>query len=49
MFVSLFERSRPVGKRRDPPKVPSPEAKKLRKKKKEELSDPPYVPPEEEH
>ncbi len=25
----------------------SPEAKKLHKKKKEELSDPPYVPPEE--
>jgi hypothetical protein len=27
--------------------VSSPEAKKLCKKKKEELSDPPYVPPEE--
>jgi hypothetical protein len=38
-----------VGKRKDPPKVSSPEAKKLHKKKKEELSDPPYVPPEEEH
>jgi hypothetical protein len=32
---------------RDPPKASSPEAKKLPKKKKEELSDPPYVPPEE--
>jgi hypothetical protein len=29
--------------------VSSPEAEKLRKKKKEELSYPPYVPPEEEH
>ncbi len=37
----------PVGKKRDPPKVFSPEAKKLCKKKKEELSDPPYLPPEE--
>jgi hypothetical protein len=37
----------PVGKRKDPPKVSSQEAIKLRKKKKEELSDPPYVPPEE--
>ncbi len=27
----------------------SPKAKKLCKKKKEELSDPPYVPPEKEH
>jgi hypothetical protein len=27
----------------------SPEAKKLRKKKKEDLSDSPYVPPEEVH
>jgi hypothetical protein len=48
--VSLFEcYTRPVGKRRDPPKVSSPEAKKLCKKKKEELSDLPYVPPVEEH
>ena len=48
MFVSLFERyTHPVGKRRDPPKASSPEAKKQRKKKKDELSDPPYVPPEE--
>jgi hypothetical protein len=38
-----------VGKRRDPLKVSSPEAKKLRKKKKEELSDTPYVPPEKVH
>jgi hypothetical protein len=38
-----------VGKRKDPPKVSSPEAKKLSKKKKEGLSDPPYVPPEEVH
>ncbi len=50
MLVSLFTRyTHPVGKRRDPPKASSPEAKKLRKKKKEELSDPPYVPPEEVH
>jgi hypothetical protein len=48
LFVSLFEHyTHPVGKRRDPPKVSSPEAKKQRKKKKDELSDPPYVPPEE--
>ncbi len=48
MFVFLFEHyTRPVGKRRDPPKVFSPEEKKLPKKKKEELSDPLYVPPEE--
>ncbi len=48
MFVSLFEHyTRPVGKRKDPPKVSSPKAKKLLKKKKEDLSDPPYVPPEE--
>ncbi len=48
MFVSLFERyTHPVGKRRDPSKASSPEAKKQRKKKKEELSDPPYVSPEE--
>jgi hypothetical protein len=45
LFVSLFER--PCGKRRDPPNVSSPEAKKNRKKKKDELFDPPYVPPEE--
>jgi hypothetical protein len=37
----------PVGKRKDPQKVSSQEATKLRKKKKEELSDPSYVPPEE--
>jgi hypothetical protein len=50
LFVSLFERyTHPVGKRRDPPKASSPEAKKLCKKKKEELSDLPYVPPEEVH
>ena len=50
LFVSLFERyTHPVGKRRDPPKVSLPEAKKLHKKKKEELSDPPYVPPKEVH
>ncbi len=50
MFVSLFKHyTHPIGKRRDPPKVFSPEVKKLRKKKKEELSDPPYVPPEEVH
>jgi hypothetical protein len=48
MFVSLFEcYTHLVGNRRDPPKVSSPKAKKLCKKKKEELSDPPYVPPEE--
>ncbi len=48
MFVSLFERfTHPVGKRRDPPKASSPEAKKQRKKKKDELSDPPYEPPDE--
>jgi hypothetical protein len=29
--------------------VSSPKAKRLRKKKKEELSDPPYVPPDKEH
>ncbi len=39
--------TRQVGKRKVSPKVSSPEAKKLRKKKKEDLSDPPYVPPEE--
>ncbi len=50
LFVSLFEHyTHPFGKRRDPPKASSPEAKKLCKKKKEELSDPPYVPPEEVH
>jgi hypothetical protein len=50
LLFSLFEYyTRPVGKRRDPPKVSSPEVKKLHKKKKEELSDPPYVPPEEVH
>ncbi len=48
MFVSLFEYyTHPVGKKRDPSKASSPEAKKQRKKKKDELSDPPYVPPEE--
>ena len=48
MFVFLFEHyKRTVGKRKDSPKVSSPEATKLDKKKKEELSDPPYVPPEE--
>jgi hypothetical protein len=46
--LSLFERYiHAVGKRRDPPKASSPEAKKQCKKKKGELSDPPYVPPEE--
>jgi hypothetical protein len=45
LIVSLFEC--PYGKRRDPPKVSSPKAQKLRKKKKDELSDPPYLPPEE--
>jgi hypothetical protein len=45
LIVSLFER--PCGKRRDPPKVSSPKAQKLRKKKKDELSDHPYLPPEE--
>ena len=45
MIVSLFER--PCGKRRDPLKVSSPKAQKLCKKKKDELSDPPYLPPEE--
>jgi hypothetical protein len=50
LFVSLFEHyTHLVGKRRDPPKVSLPEAKKLRKKMKEELSDPTYVPPEEVH
>jgi hypothetical protein len=50
LFVSLFERyTCPVGKRKDPQKVSSLEAKKLCKKKKEELSDPPYVPPKEVH
>jgi hypothetical protein len=48
LFVSLFEHyTHPVGKRRDPPKGSSPEAKKQCKKKKDELSDPPNVPPEE--
>jgi hypothetical protein len=48
LFVSLFDcYTHPVGKRRDPPKASSPETKKQRKKKKDELSDPPYVPPEE--
>jgi hypothetical protein len=37
----------PVVKRKDPPKVSSQESIKLCKKKKEELSNPPYVPPEE--
>jgi hypothetical protein len=45
LIVSLFER--PCGTRRDPPKVSSPKAQKLRKKKKDELSDPLYLPPEE--
>ncbi len=45
MIVSLFER--PCGKRRDPPKVSSLKAQKLRKKKKDELSDPLYLPLEE--
>jgi hypothetical protein len=50
LFVLLFEHyTHQVGKRKDPPKASSPEAKKLCKKKKEELSDPPYVPPEEVH
>jgi hypothetical protein len=50
LFVSFFEHyTCPVGKRRDPPKVFSPEAKIKHKKKKEELSDPPYVSPEEVH
>ncbi len=49
MFISLFEHyTRPVDKRRDPQKVSSPEAKTLCKKKEKDLSDPPYVPPEEE-
>ncbi len=48
LFVSLFEHyTHLVGKRRDPPKASSPEAKTPCKKKKDELSDPPYVPPEE--
>jgi hypothetical protein len=48
LFVSLFEHyTRPVGKRKDPPKVSSLEAKKLHKKKKEDFSDPTYAPPEE--
>jgi hypothetical protein len=48
LFVSLFDHyTHPVGKRRDPPKASSPEAKKQPKKKKDELSDPLYVPPEE--
>jgi hypothetical protein len=50
LFVFLFEcYTHPVDKRRDPPKASSPEAKKLCKKKKEELSDPPYVPPDKVH
>jgi hypothetical protein len=51
LFVSSFEHYTCLaGKRKDPPKVSSPEAKKLcKKKKKEELSDPPYLPPEEVH
>ncbi len=50
MFVSLFEHyTLPVGKRGDPPKASSLEAKKLHEKKKEELSNPPHVPPEEVH
>jgi hypothetical protein len=48
MFVFLFEHYKhPIGKRKDSPKVSSPEAIILDKKKKEKLSDPPYVPPEE--
>jgi hypothetical protein len=48
LFVSLYEHyTCTLGKRKDPPKVSSQEAIKLRKKKKEGLSDPPYVPPEE--
>jgi hypothetical protein len=47
LIVSLFEC--PCGKRRDPRKVSSPKAQKLHKKKKDELSDPPYLPPEEPH
>ncbi len=47
LIVSLFER--PCSKRRDPPKVSSPKAQKIRKKKKDELSDLPYLPPEEPH
>ncbi len=45
LIVSLFEQ--PCSKRKDPPKVSSPKAQKLRKKKKDELSDPSYLPPEE--
>ena len=45
LIVSLFEH--PCGKRRDPPKVSSLKAQKLRKKMKDELSDPLYLPPEE--
>ncbi len=45
LIVSLFEH--PCGKRRDPPKMSSPKAQKLRKKKKDELYDPLYLPPEE--
>ncbi len=36
-----------MGKRKDPPRESSQEAIHLSKKKKEDLSDPPYVPPEE--
>jgi hypothetical protein len=45
LIVSLFEH--PCSKRRDPPKMSSPKAQKLCNKKKDELSDPPYSPPEE--
>jgi hypothetical protein len=45
LIVSLFEH--PCSKRRDPPKVSSPKAQKLCKKNKDELSHPPYLPPEE--
>jgi hypothetical protein len=48
LFVSIFERyTHPVGKRRDPQKASSPEAKKHCKKRIDELSDPTFVPPEE--
>jgi hypothetical protein len=49
LSLSYKPYKRPVGKRKDPPKVSSQEAIRLHKKKKEELFDPPYVPPEEVH
>jgi hypothetical protein len=43
LSLSYEPYKQPVGKRKEPPKVSSQEAIKLRKKKKEEFSDPPYA------